>query len=96
MSAGIVAVKTLVIEAVSNTPVSERTVSRYLPHRLTTPSQTWRTFLANHIGNLAFVSTVTSSCATGNNYVDASVLSVPAVLPSPDGRYASTQWALVR
>jgi len=39
--------------------VSERTVSRYLLDRLTTPSQTWRTFLANHIGSLAFTSTVT-------------------------------------
>src|SRR5712692_6901861 len=40
--------------------VSERTVSRYLPDRLMTPSQTWRTFFANHLG-LAFTSTVTSS-----------------------------------
>ena len=40
--------------------VSERTVSRYLPDRLMEPSQTWRTFLANHLGNLAFASTVTS------------------------------------
>ena len=29
--------------------VSERTVSRYLPDRRTLPSQTWRTFLANHL-----------------------------------------------
>jgi hypothetical protein len=34
--------------------VSERTMSRYLPHRLTGPSQSWRTFLANHLGNVAF------------------------------------------
>jgi len=33
--------------------VSERTVSRYLPDRRTVPSQTWRTFLANHFGDLA-------------------------------------------
>ena len=33
--------------------VSERTVSRYLPDRRTAPSQTWRTFLANHLGDLA-------------------------------------------
>jgi hypothetical protein len=37
--------------------VSERTVSRYLPDRLTAPSQTWRTFFANHL-DLAFTSTV--------------------------------------
>jgi hypothetical protein len=29
--------------------VAERTVSRLLPKRLSPPSQTWRTFLANHI-----------------------------------------------
>jgi hypothetical protein len=75
--------------------VSERTVSRYLPHRLTTPSQSWRTFLANHIGSLAFASTVTSSFATSDADVDASVLPCRAVPPSRDGRYASTQWELV-
>jgi len=30
--------------------ISERTVSRYLRGRPTTRSQTWRTFLANHLG----------------------------------------------
>ena len=69
--------------------VSERTVSRYLPHRLTTPSQTWRTFLANHFGSLAFASTVTSSFATSNDDVDTSAP------PSRDGRYASTPWEWV-
>jgi len=54
--------------------VSERTVSRYLSHRLTTPSQTWRTFLANHIGSLAFASTVMWSFATSDDDVYASVL----------------------
>jgi len=75
--------------------VSERTVSRYLPHRLTTPSQTWRTFLANHIGSLAFISSLTSSFATNDDDVDASVLPGRPVPPLRDGRYASTQWALV-
>jgi hypothetical protein len=51
--------------------VSERTVSRYLPDRLTRRSQTWRTFLANHIGSLALSSTVTSSFATSDDGVDA-------------------------
>jgi hypothetical protein len=40
--------------------ISERTVSRYLPRRLQAPSQTWRTFLANHFGALVRSSTVTS------------------------------------
>jgi len=47
---------------------------RGLPDRRTRPSQTWRTFLANHIGNLTFNSTVTSSFATSDEDVDASVL----------------------
>ena|SRR5262249_9559251 len=33
--------------------VSERTVSRYLADVPRAPSQTWRTFLANHVGQLA-------------------------------------------
>jgi len=75
--------------------VSERTVSRYLPDRLTRRSQTWRTFLANHIGSLAFTSTVTSSFATSDNDVDASVLPFRPVPLSREARYASTQRALV-
>jgi hypothetical protein len=75
--------------------VSERTVSRYLPDRLTRRSQTWRTFLANHIGSLAFASTVTSSFVTSDDDVDAFVLRCRPVLPSRDGRYASAQGPLV-
>ena len=44
--------------------VSERTVSRYLQRdRLTAPSQTWRTFIANHLGQLTVIPTTTSSWA---------------------------------
>ena len=32
--------------------VSERTVSRFLPPRRRPPSQTWRTFLTNHLADL--------------------------------------------
>ena len=32
--------------------VAERTVSRLIPKRRPQPSQTWRTFLANHVGDL--------------------------------------------
>jgi putative transposase len=35
--------------------VAERTVSRLLPKRLTPPSQTWRTFLANHVRDLVSI-----------------------------------------
>jgi len=51
--------------------VSERTVSRYLHGRPRTPSQTWRTFLANHLGQLAFISELLSPDALGDDVVDA-------------------------
>jgi putative transposase len=35
--------------------VAERTVSRLLPKRPTPPSQTWRTFLANHVRDLVSI-----------------------------------------
>jgi putative transposase len=35
--------------------VSERTVSRLMPKRNTAPSQTWRTFLENHVRDLASI-----------------------------------------
>jgi hypothetical protein len=75
--------------------VSERTVSRYLPDRRTRRSQTWRTFFANHVGNLAFASTVTSPSATGDDDVEASVLRCRFVPPSHDERYFSNQWGLI-
>ena len=75
--------------------VSERTVSRYLPDRRTRRSQTWRTFFANHVGNLAFASTVTSPFATRDDDVEASVLPCRPVPPSRDERYTSNQWGLI-
>ena len=35
--------------------VAERTVSRLIPKRPTSPSQTWRTFLANHVRDLVSI-----------------------------------------
>jgi len=75
--------------------VSERTVSRYLPDRLTRRSQTWRTFFANHIGQLALGSMVTSSFATSEDDVDASDWPCRPAMPTRHARYASTRWALV-
>ena len=43
--------------------VSERTVSRYLRERPKRPSQTRRTFLANHLGQFTFNSQVLSRYA---------------------------------
>jgi hypothetical protein len=45
--------------------VSERTVSRYLAHRQRAPSQHWRTFLSNHLGQLSFPSPALSPYAPG-------------------------------
>jgi transposase InsO family protein len=44
--------------------VSERTVSRLMPHRRKPPSHTWRTFLANHAGTLAGIDFLTVPTAT--------------------------------
>jgi len=53
--------------------VSERTVSRYLAERLRAPSETWRTFLANHLGPFTFISPETSPYALGaDDVVDLS------------------------
>ena len=73
--------------------VSERTVSRYLPDRPTVPSQTWRTFLANHLVALASTSSVTSSNATGDDDVvdagDALLRPAPSLR---DGPCVISQW----
>jgi hypothetical protein len=78
--------------------VSERTVSRYLQGRPTTRSQTWRTFFANHLGDLAFMPPVMSSCAPGDDdVVDASGLSCCPVRSffeglSPANQSAAVDW----
>jgi hypothetical protein len=66
--------------------VAERTVSRYLPDRPTAPSQTWRTFLANHLGDLAFTSTMTSSSAPGDDDVVDEDARVFPWCPAPPSR----------
>jgi putative transposase len=49
--------------------VSEPTVSRYLPDRTRGRSQTWRTFLTNHVGDLMCSSAVASSERPGDDDV---------------------------
>jgi hypothetical protein len=67
--------------------VSERTVSRYLQGRPTARSQTWRTFFANHLGDLAFMPPVMSSSAPGDDdVVDASGVSFHPEPLSVNGR----------
>ena len=56
--------------------ISERTVSRLMPHRRKPPSQTWRTFLANHAGTLACIDFLTVPSATFRVFYVFLVLSV--------------------
>jgi putative transposase len=44
--------------------ISERTVSRWMPRRTKPPSQSWRTFLNNHIGELVSIDFLTVPTAT--------------------------------
>ncbi len=56
--------------------ISERTVSRLMPRRRKPPSQTWRTFLANHAGTLAYIDFLTVPTATFRVFYVFLVLSV--------------------
>jgi hypothetical protein len=52
--------------------VSERTVSRYLGERPNRPSQTWRTFIANHLGQFECDPQMLPPDVSGDDLVDAS------------------------
>jgi putative transposase len=52
--------------------VSERTVSRYLRERPKRPSQTWRTFIANHLSQFECNTQLRSPDVSGDDLVDAS------------------------
>jgi hypothetical protein len=76
--------------------VSERTVSRYLQGHPTARSQTWRTFFANQLGDLAFTPPVMSSSAPDDDdVVDASGFSFHPVPLLLDGLCEAKQWAVV-
>ena len=70
--------------------VSERTVSRYLAHRLVPPSQTWRTFLANHLGILMSRSALTAD-ALGGDAIDAGCLRFAPLCRQSVGTCASNR-----
>jgi homeodomain-containing protein len=75
--------------------VSERTVSRYLTDRRRAPSQTWRTFFANHLGQFTYVSPETSLYAPGpDDVVDGSGLTFHHTRLSCDAQHASHQCAV--
>ena len=74
--------------------VSERTVSRYLRDRPRAPSQTWRTFFANHLGQLALISPAPyATCA--DDVIDISGLTFRQRPLSGDELYASYQCAVI-
>ena len=74
--------------------VSERTVSRYLRERPKRPSQTWRTFIAHHLGQLECNTQVLSPYVSGDDLIDASPSTCRPI--SSDRLPASRQCALVR
>jgi hypothetical protein len=74
--------------------VSERTVSRYLRGRPRTPSQTWYTFLANHLGQVPLISELLSPYASGDDVVDAFARTCHST-PSSDWLCASRKCSLV-
>jgi len=76
--------------------VSERTVSRYLRERPKRPSQTWRTFLANHLGQFTFDSQALSRYApNADDVADVSCLLCRQTRLSRDALYALHQGAVV-
>ena len=72
--------------------VSERTVSRYLRDRPRRPSQTWRTFIANHLGQFEFNARMLSLDGSGDDLVDASSSTCRGI--SPDRLRAPRRYAL--
>jgi hypothetical protein len=67
---------------------SERAVSRYLAGRLRAPSQTWPTFLANHLSQITSISQVTSPCAPhADDVVEESGPTFRQTLLPRDGKY---------
>jgi hypothetical protein len=72
--------------------VSERTVSRYLRGLPRGPSQTWRTFLVNHLAQFTFMSPEISSYAPGgDDVIDVFGLTSRQIPLLRDGAVASHQ-----
>src|SRR6059036_3644738 len=68
--------------------VAERTVSRLIPKRRTPPSQTWRTFLTNHVPDLVsldsspFLPRAGASCSSSSYSLTIAGASSTSTLPS--------------
>jgi hypothetical protein len=74
--------------------VSERTVSRYLRECPRRPSQTWRTFLANQLGQFTCISSVISPDPSRDDVVDATAVTCRST-PVSERLSASSQCVLV-
>ena len=70
--------------------VSERTVSRYRPDRTRGRSQTWRTFLRNHVGAISCHAVGASSARRGDDHVVDTGLFSRGLTP-PSGTAARLQ-----
>ena len=75
--------------------VSERTVSRYLADIRVAPSQTWRTFLANHFGQLSFSPVMLWGALDEDNGVDVSGVSLRPASALGEQSCVSDQWSVV-
>ena len=75
--------------------VSERTVSRYLRERPKRPSQTWRTFVAHHLGQFSCDSCVLLPYTPDADDADVSCLPCRQPRLSRDALYALHQGAAV-
>ena len=75
--------------------VSERTVSRYLRESPRGSSQTWRTFLANHYGQLTFISPE-SSAPGAHDIVNGARRTCRHTRALPDAPYCSHHCAVRR
>src|SRR5215204_6024183 len=74
--------------------VSERTVSRYLRECPRRPSQTWRTFVANHLGQFTLISPVMSPYVSADDVVDAAAVTSCST-PLSDRLPAASQCVLI-
>jgi len=75
--------------------VSERTVSRYLADIRVAPSQTWRTFVANHFGQLAFSPVTLWGAVDEENGVDVSGVPLRPASALGEQSCVSDQWSVV-
>jgi len=80
--------------------ISERTVSRWMPRRTKPPSQNWRAFLDNHVGELVWIDFLTVPTAewTAQQMVEAFCdgESPRYLIRDRDGVYGSTFRDLVK